>query len=109
MNSQGTVKTEIYRPISPLITQGLYNRFIRELEKWHSNELWVCYSEITHFTPVEAAFWGVDEGVSAIDSYGHSTELILRNGRTILRLSIRGEGIVEKEIIVQAVRNLTSD
>ena len=119
MNRQGDVSTEIYRPIHSLITRGLFNRFTRKaVEGRNLAELRGIDGEIRFLTDEEARFWGVDEGVIAVNfdiespepilHSGSTIELILMNGNTILRLSVFGEG-VEIESIAQAVRSLTSD
>jgi len=119
MNRQGNVHTEVYRPISILITRGLYNRFASELKEGHSlAEIRGIRSEVALLTVDEAAFWGADEGIVAISlnieslepilHSGSAIELILLSGNTILRLSVFGENI-EKETLTQAVRELMRD
>ena len=120
MNQQGNVSTEVYRPISTLITRGLYNRFVRELEEGYARaaELRGLASEIITLSSDEAAFWGADRGIFAITlgmesteptlNNGNVFEMILQSGNTIMRLSVYGEHI-EKERIAEAVRNLMKD
>jgi hypothetical protein len=103
-NHQGNVHTEVYRPANKMLAQGLYGRYANELKKGYSDGIgYDC--ELTCLTPENAAVWGAETGVAVFNPEGRTSELILLRGKTLLRLSIYGEGI-GAERAAEAVRNL---
>ena len=110
INRQGNVHSEAYRPVSSLIARGLYERYARGLEDGYSGyrDRLGYDVDLVYLAHAEAAYWGADEGVAAFDTISDTTELLLLNGRTILRLSIYGKDI-GIDAIVQAVRGLMAN
>jgi hypothetical protein len=111
------VATEVYHSISKVLSRSLYNRQAEKFKKDYDerntqHELWEIplHYDIICFTPAEAAFWGAEKGVALFHEYDdtNSFELLLLNGKTILRLSFTGENM-DMETANQAVHKLWND
>jgi len=107
-NQHGSVSTEVYRPVNSLIAQMLYRRLVMDFEQRHKNaEYRGFYTVVTHLTQSQIALLGADKGIVALTPEHSSTDFLLLEGRTILRISVSGEDI-DEESILEAVQEFLS-
>jgi len=99
----GGLNMEVHRPVSILLSRGLYNRFVNRIDR---HGIWSENWTITNLRPDEAIFWGADEGIALINNYtGLTNRLIMLCGKTILNISFYDEG-TDMNMAAQAVGRL---
>jgi len=107
INQQGSTRTQVYRSISSTLTRRLYDHCAEGLAN-DFDAIRSTTQEVIIFTSEEAAFWGAEEGMAQFYTGSNAAELLLMNGKTILRLTIEGEDM-SLETVSQAVQKLWGD
>jgi hypothetical protein len=106
-HQQGNTVTEVTRSVSASLTRSLYHRAARDFtRKFSAPPGWA--KQITDLEGDEAAFWGAEEGMAFFFDGSEAIDLLLLNGKTILRLSFYSKNM-NMESAVQAVRGLWNE
>ena len=105
---EGSVRTQIHCSVNITLTKLLYDSFAKDFERQFSYALADTPDSIAVLTSDEAAFWGAENGMALDLANNTDIELLLRNGKTILRISASGNNM-NLETVIKAVQRLWKD
>jgi hypothetical protein len=105
-NTDGSVSTDVYRSVNRTLAQWLYIHFAEEFTHTFRDIRGHAPESIVDLPADEATYWGAEKGLMfsrESSNASDAVELLLWNGKTILRLSADGSYM---NFTNQAVRNL---
>ncbi len=101
----GSVRTHICSSVNTTLTVWLYDYWAEDFAREFRYALAETPASIGGLTSDEAAFWGAETGMTLHDASSTGIELLLRNGKTVLRISASGTNM-RLESVQQAVQKL---
>ena len=94
-NRFGRVETRVYGSINEFTARKLYNRLIKMSMKRNKN----LQTKIDRFGFDKAEAWGAFEGAAFSNPAANTHEMILLNGKTVLRVSTGGAANIKAEFV----------